>query len=112
VPVELRAPTAVEPPEPEATAVVLRILGEALVNVERHAAARHVVVTLDGDEGALALTVEDDGRGFGTLDDAGPGEGHFGIALMRERAASIGARLSVGPGAAGGTRVRLEVPRT
>ena len=41
----------------------------------------------------------------------GPGDGHFGIALMRERAASIGARLTLGPGATGGTRVRLEVPR-
>ena len=73
--------------------------------------AGHVLVTLDGADGALALTVEDDGRGLGALDDGGPGDGHFGIALMRERAASIGGRFAVGPGAAGGTRVRLEVPR-
>ncbi len=111
LPVELRAGAALEPIEPEATAVVLRVLGEALANVERHAQAGHVLVTLDGGEGALALVVEDDGRGLGTLDDSGPGDGHFGIALMRERAASIGGRLAVGPGAAGGARVRLEVPR-
>jgi nitrate/nitrite-specific signal transduction histidine kinase len=79
--------------------------------VERHAQADRVVVTLDGEAGAVALTVEDDGRGLGTLDDAGPGDGHFGIALMRERAASIGGRVAIGPGAQGGTRVRLEVPR-
>src|SRR5436190_3944475 len=65
LPVELRA-AAVEPTEPEAAAVVLRVLGEALANVERHAQAGHVLVTLDGEEGALALTVEDDGRGLGT----------------------------------------------
>ena len=71
-----------------------------------------MVVTLDGEDGGLALTIEDDGRGLGALDEpAGPGGGHFGIALMRERAASIGGRLAVGPGAEGGTRVRLEVPR-
>jgi signal transduction histidine kinase len=111
LPVELRAATAVEPAEPEATAVVLRVLGEALANVERHAGAGHVLVILDGADGALVLTVDDDGRGLGARDDRGPGDGHFGIALMRERAASIGGVLSLGPGPAGGTRVRLEVPR-
>jgi signal transduction histidine kinase len=111
VPVELRASTVAEPGEPEATAVVLRVLGEALANVERHAQAGRVLVTLEAADGGLALTVEDDGRGLGALEPSGPGEGHFGIALMRERAASIGAALSIGPGAAGGTRVRLEVPR-
>ena len=112
LPVELRAGAAVEPAEPEVAAVVLRVLGEALANVERHAQAGHVLVDpRRRRSGALALTVEDDGRGLGALDDGGPGDGHFGIALMRERAASIGGRLAVGPGAAGGTRVRLEVPR-
>ena len=94
-----------------ATAVVLRVLGEALANVERHAGAGTSSSTLDGGRGRLALTVEDDGRGLGAARRRGPGDGHFGIALMRERAASIGGRLSLGPGAAGGTRVRLEVPR-
>jgi two-component system NarL family sensor kinase len=89
----------------------LRVLGEALANVERHADAGRVLVTLDAENGALALTVEDDGCGLGARDDGGPGDGHFGIALMRERAASIGGALSLGSGTAGGTRVRLEVPR-
>jgi signal transduction histidine kinase len=111
LPVELRGAAAPAHAEPEAAAVVLRVLGEALANVERHAQAARVVVTLDGEDGGLALTIEDDGRGLGALDETGPGDGHFGIALMRERAASIGGRLAVGPGADGGTRVRLEVPR-
>jgi signal transduction histidine kinase len=110
LPVELRA-TAVEPAEPEVTAVVLRVLGEALANVERHAGAGRVLVTLDGRDGALCLAIEDDGRGLRAGEDAGPSEGHFGIALMRERAASVGATLTLRPGDAGGTCVRLEVPR-
>ena len=65
LPVELRAAAAVEPAEPETTAVVLRVLGEALANVERHAGAGSVVVVLDGEGGALVLTVDDDGRGLG-----------------------------------------------
>jgi signal transduction histidine kinase len=111
LPVELHAAAAVEPAEPEATAVVLRVLGEALANVERHADAEHVLVTLESEGGALVLTVADDGCGVGDGDDRRLREGHFGIALMRERAASIGAALEIGPGPAGGTRVRLEVPR-
>ena len=110
LPVQLQS-AALEPAEPETTAVVLRVLGEALANVERHAGAGSVVVVLDGDSGALALTVDDDGCGLGAPGDGRPREGHFGIALMRERAASIGGRVTVGPRAAGGTRVRLEVPR-
>ena len=110
LPVQLQA-AVLEPAEPETTAVVLRVLGEALANVERHAGACSVVVVLDGDSGALALTVDDDGCGLGAPGDGRPGEGHFGIALMRERAASIGGRVTVGPRAGGGTRVRLEVPR-
>ena len=74
LPVELRAAAAVEPAEPKAAAVVLRVLGEALANVERHAQAGHVLVTLDGGQGALALTVEDDGRGRGMLEHSGPGD--------------------------------------
>ena len=75
LPVELRAVAAVEPAEPETTAIVLRVLGEALANVERHAAAGSVLVTLGGADGALALTVEDDGRGLAAPDDGRPGKG-------------------------------------
>jgi two-component system nitrate/nitrite sensor histidine kinase NarX len=111
LPVELRCTAAVEPAAPETSAVVLRVLGEALANVERHAQASHVLVVLESDDRALALTVSDDGRGLDPAADRGPGDGHFGITLMRERAASLGASLAVVPRAAGGTVVRLEVPR-
>jgi signal transduction histidine kinase len=108
--VELRCAAAVEPAAPETSAVVLRVLGEALANVERHAHATHAFVVLEGDEHALTLTVRDDGRGLGEA-DRGPGDGHFGIAIMRERAASLGGSLELGAGDGGGTLVCLEVPR-
>ncbi len=63
---------------PEAVAIVLRVLNEALANAERHAQATGVAVALRIAEGALELTVTDDGRGFDPARVHGPGEGHFG----------------------------------
>jgi signal transduction histidine kinase len=108
--VQLRCAAAVEP-APDTSAVVMRVLGEALANVERHAGASNVVVALESDDRALTLSVRDDGRGPGAAADRGPGDGHFGIALMRERAASLGGELDVSAADGGGTLVRLEVPR-
>jgi signal transduction histidine kinase len=109
--IELRCATAVEPAAPETSAVALRVLGEALANVERHANASQVRVALECDDRTLVLTVRDDGCGPGAAADRGPGDGHFGIALMRERAASLGGELTIAAPEGGGTLVRLEVPR-
>ena len=50
-----------------------RIVSEALANVVKHAGARHVDVRLEGDAGALTVTVADDGRGIGPDVTAGVG---------------------------------------
>jgi signal transduction histidine kinase len=43
---------------------LFRISQEALNNVLKHAAARHVVVRLVRTDGVAELTIDDDGRGF------------------------------------------------
>ena len=60
------------------------------------------------EEGALLLSVEDDGRGFDPerLDES---KG-LGVIGMRERASLIGGTLSIGPGAGGGIRIELRIP--
>ena len=91
---------------PDAELVVYRVAQEALTNVARHSGAREAELTLAGNNGLLALTVTDAGHGLP--------EGHVpgtGMRGMRERAALIGANLTIdGDPVAGGTRVRLEVP--
>ena len=82
-----------------------RIVGEALNNVARHAHASAVQVTVQVVEQTLVVTVRDDGRGLQPL-LAAPGIGMRG---MRERAAVIGARLTI-DSAEPGTRVRLALP--
>jgi nitrate/nitrite-specific signal transduction histidine kinase len=95
---------------PETTAVVVRVLTESLANAARHAEAEHVEVRLHVGEGRLMLDIEDDGVGFRPDEAGGPGDGHFGLTLMRERARSAGGLLTVTAAPGEGTRVKLEVP--
>jgi PAS domain S-box-containing protein len=89
-----------------------RILQEALRNVERHAQARHVTVTLNCLGSLVQLTIQDDGIGFDTGDQQANGmrKGRFGLLSMRERASAVGGSLNVNSGSSAGTEVRLSVP--
>jgi two-component system nitrate/nitrite sensor histidine kinase NarX len=85
---------------------VLQIVREALTNIEHHAHARNAWVALRRRaDGAVEVTVEDDGVGVGAGRAA---HGHFGLAIMRDRAASVGGTLAIEPHAPSGTRVRLQ----
>lgn len=91
------------------TAVAVRVVTEALSNAERHAGATSVQVSLAIDEEGLAVMVTDDGRGFATGSTGGPGEGHFGLTLMRERAHSMHAKLDIESTTGQGTTVLLRM---
>lgn len=93
---------------PGAEQELLRILQEALVNVSRHARASRVRVTLRSDAERDILLVQDDGRGFDPGTAPGVDEGHFGLTLMRERAAMLGGELTVESGPGRGTVLRFE----
>ena len=87
---------------PEVSEALARILGEAVANA-RHGNATVVHVELSTDP--LRLRVIDDGCGFDTT-VAAPG---FGLGGMRERAALVGAELSVRSGPGTGTEVAVEL---
>jgi two-component system nitrate/nitrite sensor histidine kinase NarX len=87
---------------------VFHIAQEALTNIARHAAAQHAWLRIArGDGGGVVVEIDDDGIG---LADGCGGGGHFGMAIMAERALRIGAVLEVGARPGGGTRVRLALP--
>ena len=92
----------------KAATAAYRIVQEALTNVARHSGAKRVDVLLRVEEGALLLSVEDDGRGFDPkrLDES---KG-LGVIGMRERASLVGGTLSIGPGPGGGIRIELRIP--
>ncbi len=87
-----------------------RIVAEALRNADRHGAATTVTITSRLVSGRLEVTVEDDGRGFDIAHCPGSNDGHFGLEMMRERAAALTGRCSVATSPGGGTTVRLRVP--
>ncbi|WP_231505159.1 sensor histidine kinase [Cellulomonas sp. URHE0023] len=95
---------------PQDTAVrlaVLRILGEALTNVLRHApGAPSVEVSVRRTPTAVEVDVVDAG---GTRAGSGGGTGR-GIVGMRERAALLGGRVEAGPVSGGGWRVHAVLP--
>jgi two-component system NarL family sensor kinase len=112
VEVRLEIPDAVDLPE-DTEALVFRVAQECLRNVTRHADATTVTLRLTParDGGPLVLEIEDDGTGFDPAAMlAEPPEGHFGVRVMADVAASSGATLSVRSAPGAGTCWRLEVP--
>lgn len=96
--------TDLPPLDQQAELVLYRVAQEALTNAARHAEADRVEVVLSRSDGAVVLSVTDDGRGTGIAHEGA------GIRGMRERALFIGATLDVTSGPQGGTQVRLTVP--
>jgi signal transduction histidine kinase len=90
---------------------VYRIVGEALRNAFKHAAARHIEVEIYYDDSQLRLRVRDDGKGIDpqVLDGAGRA-GHWGLLGMRERANLIGGKLEVWSSPGSGTEIELIIP--
>lgn len=97
---------------PDVEAQVFRIVQEAMTNVRKHAAAHRATLALDVRDGALVLTVADDGRGLEPSQDAESTWPRYGMDTIRERASKIGATVeweAPQPGEPG-TQVRLVVP--
>ena len=95
---------------PDVHVVLYRIAQEALNNVVKHARASEVQLSLlctaapDDGEREVVIEIVDDGRGF---DPAGVAPDHLGLGIMRERAETIGALLTIETAAGSGTCVRL-----
>ncbi|BCJ73518.1 two-component sensor histidine kinase [Catellatospora sp. IY07-71] len=93
-------------PRPLPTAVDLaayRIVQESLTNVHRHAGVDGAEVTVGYDTDEIVLDITDRGRGG----DAAEGNGLSGI---RERAASLGGTVAIGPRPEGGFTVCAVLP--
>ena len=97
-----------------------RIIQEALTNVVRHAAARHVRIEVHKNAETVDVTVTDDGRGFqsdegrerGSLRPSTEGLHGFGLSSMSERARIIGGRVVVTSSPGSGTTVQVTIPCT
>ncbi len=104
VPVDLQIEKATSLPS-DVKIAAFRIAQEALNNILKHAEATQVTVTLRGNPDGLELHIKDNGLGF-TREDAPPQE-RLGLRIMQERAASIGAVLSLRSAPGQGTDISL-----
>jgi two-component system, NarL family, sensor kinase len=105
IPADVRMPEPVE-------ALLFRTAREAVQNTRKHARASHVAVRLEQENGRVALSVQDDGRGFTPQANGrrANGEGGLGLRLVSDLAAEAGGRLDIHSAPEHGTLVRVEVP--
>ena len=110
IPVELK----VDHPEaisfsPQVEIQFVRIIHEALTNIVKHARGTKGKITIENNDDTACITVEDDGEGF--LEDSVSANGlHFGLATMKDRAESVGGKLTISSAPQKGTRVTILLP--
>jgi signal transduction histidine kinase len=93
---------------PETSLALYRVAQEGLTNVQRHAHAQHVTVTLATQNGDVALAIEDDGVGLAAHGGSNPGG--FGLVGLRERVELLGGQLRFGVVPPTGCRLAATVP--
>ncbi len=103
VPVELDIETDARFPEPVEVAAYY-VVSEALTNAAKHAGASFVAVSLGLRNGALCLSVRDDGVG-----GADPQRGS-GLIGLRDRVEALGGTIEVASPKGTGTRLAVRLP--
>lgn len=88
---------------------VVRVIGEGLSNVARHAQARQVSVEAKVVERWLSISVRDDGQGFDPANQA-LYSGHYGLLGLQERANLVEGTLSLSSSGGEGTTLEFRVP--
>jgi PAS domain S-box-containing protein len=97
---------------PEIAEVLHAVAREGLANVERHARASAVVVSLAFEPDAVTLTVQDDGVGASALvlSSLADSATRFGLNGSRERVLRLGGTFSAKPGDDEGFVLRARLP--
>jgi len=111
--VSLSAFAAVEQVNGDNRTVLYRVAQEALTNIARHAHATRVEVSIQKLDGAVGLTIQDDGKGFQTerASDNKKSE-RLGLIGMRERLEMVRGSFEIRSAPGKGTTVRAQVPLT
>lgn len=92
---------------------VYRILQEGLQNIEKHAAASQVRLTIRWKRPWITATLRDDGRGFipeKTTSLARDWQPSLGLRNMRERASGVGGDVTIRSAPGEGTLVLMRIP--
>jgi signal transduction histidine kinase len=90
--------------------LVYHIAREGVMNALKHAQPRDVWITVHEEDDDIVLSLKDNGVGFDT-EAPGP-EGHFGMAMMRERAQVGGGRFAVESAPGEGATITVRFPKS
>jgi len=109
--------TLIAPPDlaplPSAIAeAIFRIAREALANVRKHAQATAVLVSLDGEDSAVTVTIQDNGVGLDYCSLVDPGEAgmHFGVNTMRKLVTQLNGRFLIDNNDDHGVMIKARFP--
>lgn len=89
--------------------MIFREIAEAVGNVERHAKATLVKVSLRTSDGGVLGVIQDDGQGFDVAERSNL-PGHLGLLALRERALMAGGRYKIESKPGSGTRIEFWIP--
>ena len=85
----------------------LCIIRELVSNAIRHGQATKIRVAGEYHDGKLSFSVSDNGSGFDPAGCAGPSQGHFGLAGVRERAERLDGTVAIESTPGKGTKVSV-----
>jgi len=93
---------------------LFRVVQESIINISKHADARHVSVAAAFGDSGIELTIEDDGRGFDVRKVVEPDrkDPHMGLGLMgmEERVGLLDGKLTIWSDPGKGTRIQVFIP--
>jgi signal transduction histidine kinase len=95
--------------KPEIQEQINLIGREALVNALLHSEATCIEAEVEYLPRRLRVVVRDNGRGVDPQVTGAPSDAHWGLVGMRDRAESIGAKLTIWSRPGAGTEVEISV---
>ncbi len=97
---------------PDIETACFRIVQEALTNIARHAKAQQVKISMQRDNGAFILRIQDDGVGFApeAMQERAAQGASLGVLGMQERAMLIGGQLVLKSSPGQGCSIRMQCP--
>lgn len=97
---------------PHIEVALFRMVQELLTNVQTHAQASRVQITLDFQEASIVASVEDDGSGFdiNEVQSSSSQRRGLGLATIQERVDMLGGTVSTESRIGRGSRIKIEIP--
>ena len=91
---------------------IYRVIQEALTNVGKHAGASNVSISIRPQGEKVTFSVEDDGKGFDTMEPVqrAVSERGVGLTTMNERVRMMGGVYELWSRAGAGTRITFSLP--